>query len=71
MNFRVEEYKKPEYKVGITLDKDQYLDGENIKGVVNADYYFGSAVQEAEVEYNVYKKTFYKPWWYFSEYKWW
>jgi len=69
--FTVEEYKKPEYKVGITLDKDQYLNGDVIKGVVNADYYFGSAVQDAEVEYNVYKKTFYKPWWYFSEYKWW
>ncbi len=69
--FSVEEFKKPEYKVGITLDKDQYLNGDNIKGIVNADYYFGSAVQDAEVEYNVYKKTFYKPWWYFSEYKWW
>lgn len=69
--FAVDEYKKPEYKVGITLDKDQYLDGESIKGVVNADYYFGSPVQDAEVEYNVYKQTFYKPWWYFSEYKWW
>lgn len=69
--FSVEEYKKPEYKVGITLDKDQYLDGESIKGVVQADYYFGSPVQEAEVEYNVYKKTFYQPWWYFSEYRWW
>lgn len=69
--FYVEEYKKPEYKVGITLDKDQYLDGESIKGVVQADYYFGSPVQEAEVEYNVYKKTFYQPWWYFSEYRWW
>lgn len=69
--FHVEEYKKPEYKVNITLDKDQYLDGDNIKGVVQADYYFGSPVQEAEVEYNVYKKTFYKPWWYFSEYRWW
>lgn len=70
-NFSVEEYKKPEYKVGITLDKDQYLDGENIKGVVQADYYFGSPVQDAEVEYNVYRQTFYKPWWYFSEYRWW
>ncbi|MBZ0203411.1 MAG: carboxypeptidase regulatory-like domain-containing protein [Ignavibacteria bacterium] len=70
-SFFVEEYKKPEYKVGITLDKDQYTNGDNIKGVVQADYYFGSAVQDAEVEYNVYKKTFYKPWWYFSEYKWW
>jgi len=69
--FSVEEYKKPEYKVGITLDKDQYLDGENIKGVVQADYYFGSPVQDATVEYNVYKKTFDQPWWYFSEYRWW
>jgi uncharacterized protein YfaS (alpha-2-macroglobulin family) len=69
--FHVEEYKKPEYKVGITLDKDQYQNEDNIKGVVQADYYFGSPVQEATVEYNVYKKTFYKPWWYFSEYRWW
>src|SRR3990172_1087118 len=69
--FSVEEYKKPEYKVDVTLDKDQYTDGDNIKGVVQADYYFGSPVQEAEVTYNVYKKTFYKPWWYFSEYRWW
>ncbi|HEY3250451.1 MAG TPA: MG2 domain-containing protein [Ignavibacteria bacterium] len=69
--FNVEEYKKPEYKVDITLDKDQYTDGDEIKGVVQADYYFGSPVQEAEVTYNVYKKTFYKPWWYFSEYRWW
>ncbi len=69
--FQVEEYKKPEYKVDVTLDKDQYTDGDNIKGTIKADYYFGSAVQDAEVTYNVYKKTFYKPWWYFSEYKWW
>lgn len=69
--FSIEEYKKPEYKVDITLDKDQYTNGDDIKGVVQADYYFGSPVQEATVEYNVYKKTFYKPWWYFSEYRWW
>ena len=69
--FSVEEYKKPEYKVDITLNKDQYTDGDEILGVVQADYYFGSPVQDAEVEYNVYKKPFYKPWWYFSEYRWW
>ncbi|MFI5144488.1 MAG: MG2 domain-containing protein, partial [Ignavibacteria bacterium] len=69
--FSVEEYKKPEYKVDVTLDKDQYGDGDEMKGVVQADYYFGSPVQEATVEYNVYKQTFYRPWWYFSEYKWW
>lgn len=70
-SFSVEEYKKPEYKVEITLDKDQYSDGDVIRGVIQADYYFGSPVQDAEVEYNVYKKQYYKPWWYFSEYRWW
>jgi uncharacterized protein YfaS (alpha-2-macroglobulin family) len=69
--FSVDEYKKPEYKVDVTMDRDQYTDGDNIKGVVKADYYFGSAVQDAQVTYNVYKQTFYKPWWYFSEYRWW
>lgn len=69
--FNVEEYKKPEFKVDVTLGKDQYTDGDNIQGVVQADYYFGSPVQDAQVEYNVYKQTFYKPWWYFSEYRWW
>lgn len=69
--FSVEEYKKPEYKVNITVDKDQYTNADKITGVVNADYYFGSPVQDAKVTYNIYKKTFYKPWWYFSEYKWW
>jgi len=70
-SFSVEEYKKPEYKVEVTLDKDQYSDGDVIRGVVQADYYFGSPVQDAVVEYNVYKKQYYKPWWYFSEYRWW
>ena len=69
--FSIEEYKKPEYKVDITVDKDQYTNGDDIKGVVQADYYFGSPVQEADVEYNVYKKPYYKPWWYFSEWSWW
>lgn len=69
--FSVEEYKKPEFKVNVTLDKDQYTDGDDIKSVVQADYYFGSPVQDAKVEYNVYKKTYYKPWWYFSEWSWW
>jgi hypothetical protein len=28
-------------------------------------------VQDGEVTYNVYKKTLYRPWWYYSEYRWW
>lgn len=69
-SFSVEEYKKPEYKVNINLDKNQFSAGDEIKGSVSADYYFGSPVQNALVEVNIYRETFWRPWWYFSEYRW-
>lgn len=69
-SFSVEEYKKPEYKVNINLDKNQFSAGDEIKGTVSADYYFGSPVQNALVEVNIYRETFWRPWWYFSEYRW-
>ena len=69
-SFSVEEYKKPEYKVNINLDKNQFLAGDEISGTVSADYYFGSPVQNAQVELNIYRETFWRPWWYFSEYRW-
>ncbi|MCL6494425.1 MAG: hypothetical protein K6T54_06540, partial [Ignavibacterium sp.] len=69
-SFSVEEYKKPEYKVNINLDKNQFSAGDEISGTVSADYYFGSPVQNAQVEVNIYRETFWRPWWYFSEYRW-
>lgn len=69
--FEVEQYKKPEYKVKVTLDKSQYFGKDEMKGSVQADYYFGSPVADAEVEYNVFKVRYYKPWWRFSEWAWW
>ncbi|MEJ5261103.1 MAG: MG2 domain-containing protein [Ignavibacterium sp.] len=69
-SFSVEEYKKPEYKVNIELDKKQYSAGDEISGAISADYYFGSPVQNASVEVNIYRETFWRPWWYFSEYRW-
>ncbi len=70
-NFFVEEFKKPEFKVDIKTPKDQYNNGEQISVNVQADYYFGSPVQDASYEFNIYKKPLYKPWWYFSPYRWW
>ncbi len=69
-SFSVEEYKKPEYKVNISLNQNQYSAGEEIKGTVSADYYFGSPVQNAQVKVMIYRETFWRPWWYFSEYRW-
>lgn len=69
-SFSVEEYKKPEYKVNITLEKNQYSTGDEINGFVSADYYFGSPVKNATVQVNIYRERFWRPWWYFSEYRW-
>lgn len=69
--FYVEEYKKPEYKVEVKTDKEQYGGSEKIEITAQADYYFGSPVQDGEVQYHIYKKPLYRPWWYYSEYSWW
>jgi hypothetical protein len=69
-SFSVEEYKKPEYKVNITLDKNQYSSGDEINGYVSADYYFGSPVKSATVQVNIYRERFWRPWWHFSDYRW-
>ena len=66
-NFAVEEYKKPEYEVNVTLDKKEYTLGDKIKGVVNAKYYFGSPVTKADVNYTVFRSYYWKPWWKGSE----
>lgn len=69
-SFSVEEYKKPEYKVEVKADKEQYGDKEKIELNIQSDYYFGSPVPDADVVYNIYKKPLYRPWWYYSEYSW-
>lgn len=69
--FSVEQYKKPEYKVTVTPENTQYLNSETIEAKIKADYYFGSPVANAEVEYNIFKQRYYKPWWSYSEYAWW
>lgn len=68
--FKVEEYKKPEYKVTVTTDKQQYTKDGKLKGTVQADYYFGSPVAEGDVLISIYKKQLWFPWWWFSDYAW-
>jgi len=54
--FRVEEYRKPEYKVEVKFAEPRYLQGDTVKATVQADYYFGSPVVDAEVQYTVYQR---------------
>lgn len=72
--FKVEEYKKPEYKIEVKTDKDSYLFGDEITASIKADYYFGSPVVEGKGKYRIYQqpRRFYGwyPWrrygWYYS-----
>lgn len=75
--FRLEEYKLPEFlitiKPKVKNDKSaSYQLGDQIEMEVDAQYYFGGAVADAEVEYLVYQNPYYHyyqpvrdyPWYY-------
>ncbi|MBK7866023.1 MAG: hypothetical protein IPJ75_02960 [Ignavibacteriales bacterium] len=68
--FTLEEYKKPEYKVVVSTAKEAYFNGEEIKGVVQSDYYFGQPVAGASVKVRVLRKPYRIPWWFGSDYAW-
>lgn len=66
-NFGVEEYKKPEYKVVVTTNRTNYTRGDEIVANVKADYFFGSPVANAQVEYFISRSRYWRPWWRGSE----
>jgi uncharacterized protein YfaS (alpha-2-macroglobulin family) len=83
--FRVEEYKKPEFEVTVQAPEAPVMLGEKLTATIRADYYFGSPVTEATVNYKVYRTEhddrwypafywdwFYGPgyWWYGYDYAW-
>ncbi|HWZ12227.1 MAG TPA: MG2 domain-containing protein, partial [Acidobacteriaceae bacterium] len=60
-SFYVEEYKKPEYKVTVALDKNRVLQGEAFHATIEAKYFFGEPVANAKVKYAIYHTPHY--WW--------
>jgi len=60
--FRVEEYRKPEYKVDVKFKEPRYLQGETVAATIQADYYFGSPVTDADVTYTVYRRPHWSYW---------
>ena len=51
--FRIEEYKKPEFEVTVTPDKDLVRVGETMKMTIAGQYFFGGPVANAKVHYQV------------------
>ncbi len=72
--FRVEEYKKPEFEVSVEADKPLHKLGDKMKVKIHGDYYFGGPVVGAKVNYTVHRESIphYFPWvrpfdWFYAE----
>jgi uncharacterized protein YfaS (alpha-2-macroglobulin family) len=73
--FRLEEYKLPEFKVAVKTPetdgkKKAFKLGEKVEVNIQADYYFGGAVANANVEVIVYQNPFYRYWYPRRDYAW-
>jgi uncharacterized protein YfaS (alpha-2-macroglobulin family) len=60
-NFRVEEYRKPEYQVRVSAAQPRVLEGSSMQVVIDARYFFGEPVAKAKVKYRIYHARHY--WW--------
>lgn len=82
--FRVEEYKLPEFKVSVETPKDEeghnkvFRLGERVEVAVQADYYFGGPVANADVELVINQSPYYHDYtppheypWYYSRDSYW
>ena len=57
--FRVEEYKRPEFEVTVSAPTEAKRSGETVAARINARYYFGAPVPNAKVKYTVRKSSWY------------
>ena len=63
--FKVEDYKRPDYEVTFNSPQMAFEYGKQAEVTGNARYYFGSALQKAQVKYTIYRMEFIPPffWW--------
>ena len=57
-NFRVEEYKKPEFKVTVTPSAPDARPGAKVQAFIEGRYYFGAQVAHAKVQYQIYRQPY-------------
>jgi uncharacterized protein YfaS (alpha-2-macroglobulin family) len=60
--FRVAEYRKPEFVVTVSIDREEYVQGDEITGQVAASYYFGGPVADAAVTWRLMSQDHYFTW---------
>jgi uncharacterized protein YfaS (alpha-2-macroglobulin family) len=57
--FEVAEYKKPEYKVTVSVPAKFIQTGQKTNFSIDAKYFFGAPVANAEVKYYIYRSRYY------------
>ncbi|MHC2071158.1 alpha-2-macroglobulin family protein [Bremerella sp. T1] len=70
VQFRVEEYKKPEFEVTVDAPEKPVQLGETITATINAKYYFGSPVTNATVKYKVERSPYNRHWYPTARWDW-
>ncbi|MFN8562123.1 MAG: Ig-like domain-containing protein [Anaerolineae bacterium] len=59
VGFNVAEYRAPEFQVNVTAQTPEVVQGDTINVEVDSTYFFGGAVANANVEYNVVSQPYY------------
>ncbi len=59
--FSVASYRKPEYRVEVSPERNRYTRGDEATVTVRADYYFGAPVAGARVSYSVLRAPHWTP----------
>jgi uncharacterized protein YfaS (alpha-2-macroglobulin family) len=58
-SFNVAEYHKPEFEVDVTTTESHLLDGDTLEATVQADFYSGGAVANAQVDWILYAEPYF------------
>ena len=69
-NFRVEEYKKPEFEVTVDAPDEPLALGDKFDATITARYYFGEPVREGTVKYKVTRTSRTAQWFPVAEWDW-
>ena len=76
--FRVEEYKKPEYEVTVDAPTEPVALGEKVPATIKAKYFFGAPVTKATVKYKILRSSHDSHWypnapwdWFYGKGYWW
>ncbi len=58
-SFQVLAYRKPEYRVEVKTDREDFLNGETVKAQIEGAYYFGAPLNGAKVEWRATTTDYY------------